>query len=384
MRVGIEAQRLFRKKKHGMDIVALELIKNLHSLQSNLDFVVFVKKGEDSACLSQVKGVEVIELPNAPYPIWEQIILPLAVKKHKVNLLHCTSNTAPLFLSVPLIVTLHDIIYLEKNTKTSTSFYQRFGNYYRAWIVPKIAKKAAKLITVSQFEKQNIDRFFGFKNNHVQCIYNGVGAHFKHELDQESLAACKQKYQLPEHFIFFIGNTDPKKNVEGVMRALQILKQQGAIHTKIVMPDISRNYMKSILATLNDESLFNDLHILPYVPNQELPLILNLASVFLYPSIRESFGIPMLEAMKCGVPVIASNTSSMPEVAADAAILIDPNKSEMLAQAITNCLQDKKLCADLIAKGYKRANCFSWNKNATETVQLYQLVLSTIHPQLMN
>jgi len=384
MRIGIEAQRLFRKKKHGMDIVALELIKNLHVFNAEFEFIVFVKKGEDAACLSEVKGIKVVELPNAPYPIWEQFILPWAVRKHKVQLLHCTSNTAPLFLSVPLVVTLHDIIYLDKSSKSSSSFYQKFGNYYRAWLVPKIVKKAAKLITVSAFEKKNIESFFNFKENFVQVIYNGVGTHFNRNLDVKKLQEFKLKYLLPDEFIFFIGNTDPKKNVEGVLHAIHILKKEGKLSLKLVMPDINRDYIQSILVKLNAENLINDLHILPYVPNNELPYVLSLAKLFLYPSIRESFGIPMLEAMKCGVPVIASDTSSMPEVAGDAAIFVNPFQAESIAIAIKSSLENENQRMEFIQKGLKRAEQFTWSNNALQTTQLYKLVMSNLKKPLMN
>jgi len=384
MRVGIEAQRLFRKKKHGMDIVALELIKNLHVFNAEFEFVVFVKKGEDAACLSEVKGIELVELPNAPYPIWEQFILPWAVRKYKVQLLHCTSNTAPLYLSVPLVVTLHDIIYLDRSSKSSSSFYQKFGNYYRAWLVPKIVKKASKLITVSAFEKKNIQTFFGLKEDFIQIIYNGVGSHFKQQLDPNLLQEFKLKYQLPEEYIFFIGNTDPKKNVEGVLHALHLLKIKGKLNLKLVMPDINREYIQSILVKLNAQNLIDDLHILPYVPNNELPYVLSLAKVFLYPSIRESFGIPILEAMKCGVPVIASDTSSMPEVAGDAALFINPFEVESIADAIVSSLENETERMVLIQKGLKRAEQFTWSNNARETTQLYKLILSNSKQTLMN
>jgi glycosyltransferase involved in cell wall biosynthesis len=382
MRVGIEAQRLFRKKKHGMDIVALELIRNLHTVRTQIEFVVFVKQGDDNTCLNGVAGVKVVILPNAPYPIWEQLILPWAVKKYKVDLLHCTANTAPLFLSVPFLVTLHDIIYLENKTGQSSSFYQRFGNYYRAWLVPKIVKKAVAIVTVSHFEKKNIDTYFNFKADFVKCIYNGVGAHFKKINDTKQLAACSVQYNLPDKFIFFIGNTDPKKNVIGVLKALHLLKKSGQLQYKLVMPDINIQYIQSLLVTIGAQDIMQDIHILPYVPNAELPAILNKASIFLYPSLRESFGIPLLEAMKCGVPVIASNTSSMPEVAADAALYVNPLDSNSIAKAIVELSINKPLSIQLVEKGLARSQFFSWQHNATETSQLYQTILTNSHKRL--
>lgn len=382
MRVGIEAQRLFREKKHGMDIVALELIRHLRTCETELEFVVFVKKGSDNKCLSGISGIKIVTLPNAPYPIWEQLILPWAVKKYKVNLLHCTANTAPIFVSVPLLVTLHDIIYLENKTGSSTSFYQRFGNRYRAWLVPKIVRKAVGIITVSNFEKKNIDAFFKFESNFVRCIYNGVGAHFFRINNQVQLNSSAKKYNLPDQFVFFIGNTDPKKNVIGVLKAMHLLKQAGNLHFKLVMPDINLQYIQSLLSSIKANELIQHIQILPYVPNQELPVILNQAKVFLYPSLRESFGIPMLEAMKCGVPVIASNTSSMPEVAADAALFINPTDPKSIADAILQLMNNDKLQQQLVHNGLARAAHFSWKQNAAETIQLYEYVLSNFNSRL--
>jgi glycosyltransferase involved in cell wall biosynthesis len=150
------------------------------------------------------------------------------------------------------------------------------------------------------------------------------------------------------------------------------------------MPDINRDYIQSILVKLNAENLINDLHILPYVPNNELPYVLSLAKLFLYPSIRESFGIPMLEAMKCGVPVIASDTSSMPEVAGDAAIFVNPFQAESIAIAIKSSLENENQRMEFIQKGLKRAEQFTWSNNALQTTQLYKLVMSNLKKPLMN
>ncbi len=215
MRIGIEAQRIFRKKKHGMDMVALALVRALQASNCGHQFFVFVQSDEDAACLQSGNGVEIICLPNAPYPIWEQLILPIAIKKYTLDVLHCTSNTAPLFLSVPLVLTLHDIIYLENIDLTQGTAYQKFGNLYRKLIVPMVAKKARKIITVSHFENQRIVNYFDFEPALVQTVYNAAPAYFTRITDASQLAATQKKYTLPDQFIFFLGNTDPKKNVKG-------------------------------------------------------------------------------------------------------------------------------------------------------------------------
>jgi glycosyltransferase involved in cell wall biosynthesis len=374
MKIGIEAQRIFRKKKHGMDMVALELIKALQISNTPHKFVVFVKDDEDNTCVKSSANVEIVVLPKAPYPIWEQILLPRAAKQHQVDLLHCTSNTAPLFLPVPLVLTLHDIIYLEKINFDQGSIYQKFGNLYRKWNVPLIVRKAKKIITVSNFERERIISYFGLNKDLVQTVYNGVGVHFKKIVDEQKLIETKAKYNLPNEFIFFLGNTDPKKNVVGVLKAISILKNAGKLPCKLLMLDINRAYLNSLAKEIGDSSVVDEIQFTGYVANSELPAIYSQATLFLYPSKRESFGIPLVEAMRCEVPIITSNTSSMPEIVADAALICDPFDANSIANAITTLYNNKELQQRLIAKSLKRSKLFTWKENADQTIKIYESV----------
>lgn len=372
MKIGIEAQRIFRRKKHGMDMVALELIRALQKLDTPHEFVVFVKKDEDSGCLTESRNVKIVELPSAPYPVWEQVLLPMAVKKQKVEILHCTSNTAPLYLSVPLLITLHDIIYLEGINLSQGTSYQKFGNIYRKWNVPRVVKKAKQILTVSDFEKKRICDHFGFGSDRVITAYNAAGDHFKKVYDITLLNQIKEKYHLPDSFIFFLGNTDPKKNVIGVLKALSILKKRGELPCKLLMLDINREYLQQTAMAIGDPDIITQISFTGYVPNKELPAIYSSASLFLYPSVRESFGIPMLEAMHCELPVICSDTSCMPEIAGGAAELCNPNDPETIANAIIKVWNDKNLQKEMIAKGIERARSFSWERNAKLTLEVYR------------
>ncbi|OYU96830.1 MAG: group 1 glycosyl transferase [Bacteroidetes bacterium B1(2017)] len=374
MRIGIEAQRIFRKKKHGMDMVALELIRALQKIETPHQFFIFVQNDEDAACLSESKNVSIIALPNSPYPIWEQWHLPRAAKKYKLDVLHCTSNTAPLFLSVPLVLTLHDIIYLEKISLSQGTAYQKFGNIYRKWNVPLIVKKAVSILTVSDFERTRILSYFKFPEDRVQTAYNGVGTHFKRITDANVLAEAKDKFKLPNEFIFFLGNTDPKKNVIGVLKALSILKKKNQLPCKLLMLDINREYLSNLAQQIGDPSVLDEISFTGYVPNVQLPAIYSQASLFLYPSLRESFGIPLVEAMKCEVPIITSNTSSMPEIVADSALICDPFAPETIANAILELWSNKPLQQELVAKAKVRSELFSWDANAKQTLKIYEQI----------
>lgn len=376
MKIGIEGQRLFRVKKHGMDMVALELIKNLQKIDQENEYFIFVKPDEDKACLEPTSNFHIIELEGGPYPSWEQIALPRAAKKYGCDLLHCTSNTAPVYTNIPLVVTLHDIIYLESISllKKGGTWYQKFGNMYRRFVVPRVVQKSKRIITVSHFEKNRIREFFGFPANdpRLVAIYNGVGEHFHPAENAIELKRVKEMYQLPDRFAFFLGNTDPKKNTIGVLKAFSDYLKEGNEPLTLVMLDYEKTALDNLLTEIGDKALINHIHLTGYVKNTDLPYIYSQAAIFLYPSLRESFGIPMLEAMKCGTPVITSNTSSMPEVSGNAALIIDPFKPEEIKNAMIQLLNDKTLRNEMIEKGFAQAKQFSWMNMAKEVLNLYK------------
>lgn len=372
MKIGIEAQRIFRKKKHGMDLVAVQLIRNLQQIDTKNEYFIFVKDDEDNTVIRETSNFHVIKIKRAPYPYWEQVLLPQEAKKYGIQVLHCTSNTAPLNTDVPLLITLHDIIYLEKLNFTKGTWYQILGNLYRRWNVPLAVKKSACLLTVSDYERERILSHFNLSPHKIKTVYNGVSEIFKAVKNESVLQAIKHKYKLPDQFVFYLGNTDPKKNMEGVMRALAVLRKRNQLNFKLLMLDIDRAFLHKMAAKIGDTGVLNYIVCCGYVPNHELPAIYSIARLFLYPSLRESFGIPILESMACGTPVITSNTSSMPEVAGKAAFLVNPFDPEDIASGIMKVLNNERLQHALVQKGLARSACFSWKNNAIETLHLYE------------
>jgi glycosyltransferase involved in cell wall biosynthesis len=377
MKIGIEAQRIFRKKKHGMDVVALELIRNLQLIDTENEYVLFIKPDDDYLAIKETANFKIVELKAGFYPFWEQIALPKAAKKTGCQILHCTSNTAPVMTSIPIVVTLHDIIYMEstylKILEGSGTNYQKFGNSYRRMFVPWVIKKGRKIITVSHFEKNRIGQFFGMAGDQrLETVYNGVSEHFKPVTDQSELYRVKEQYHLPGHFFFFLGNTDPKKNTKGTLKAFSDFLKQTGSDLHLVMLDYDHYELEKLLDEIGDAELINRIILTGYVVNTDLPAIYCQCEAFLYPSLRESFGIPMLEAMACGAPVITSNTSSMPEVAGDAAILVDPFNPAEITSAMVRILADKDLKAGLISKGFVQAKKFTWKAMARHVLEIYR------------
>lgn len=377
MKIAIEAQRIFRKDKHGMDFVALETIRELQRREDDNDYYVLVAPGDDP-CLEQSLNVHIVEVKCPTYPLWEQVALPYALKKLDVDLLHCTSNTAPLWCPVPLVLTLHDIIYLEPRAHRSSSWYQEMGWHYRRFVVPRILSKCNRILTVSNFERKRIMDTLRLPSEQVQTVYNGYNPRFR-PLQKEETRATKH-YMPHDDFLFFLGNTDPKKNTRGVLHAYASYLERSGVQRPLLIADLKEEYLDTLLKAEHLEHIRHNIFCPGYIRNEDLPSIYNSAFAFLYPSLRESFGIPMIEAMACGTPAIVSNTSAMPEVAGDGALLVDPFKPETITDALIKLESDDTYRKELTAYGLKQAQRYSWKATAEAWIKVYEDVLnSTIY-----
>ena len=375
MRIGIEAQRIFRKNKHGMDYVVLQEIKELQQMDTENEYYVFVKPGEDH-CVESCRNVHVIELNCPTYPLWEQWALPRAAKKYGIEILHCTSNTAPIWCDIPLVLTLHDIIFLEPRDKQNHSLYQNMGWLYRRLNVPRILGKCRRIITVSNFEMENIISKLNIPRERMVMIYNGYNEWFKPVEDKEDIY---KKYIPDSGYFFFLGNTDPKKNTERTLVAYSKYLAKSSIKRKLLMADLNPEYLNGIIERNHIENIQKNIVMPGYIVNSDLPYIYHSAFAFLYTSLRESFGIPLLEAMACGTPVITSNTSSMPEIGGKDAILVNPEKSDQITEMMLRLETDKDFYERQRAVGFERAKLFSWRKTAENLLKLYHEVYQETH-----
>ncbi len=374
MRIGIEAQRIFRKNKHGMDFVVLQEIKELQKMDTPHEYFVFVKPGVDR-CIESSEHVHIIEVNCPSYPLWEQWALPRAARKAGVDILHCTSNTAPIWCNIPLVLTLHDIIFLEPRDKKNKSLYQNLGYFYRRWDVPRILKKCRRIITVSDFELGNIKQKLQLPDSQLKMIYNGYNEWFR---PIESNKQQYRKYIADAGYFFFLGNTDPKKNTERTLVAYAKYLEQSEVKRPLLMADLDQEYLNGIIERNGIEAIRDHIVMPGYIINSDLPYIYNNAFAFLYTSLRESFGIPLLEAMACGTPVITSNTSSMSEIAGHDAILINPESSDEIALKMLQLERDTDFYQRQKAVGLERAKLFSWRKTTENLLRLYEEVYKEI------
>jgi len=370
MKIGIEAQRIFRNNKHGMDYVVLQEIIELQKMDTRNEYFVFVAPGPDR-CLQDSHNVHIIEVPGSFYPTWEQRALPRAASEAGVEMLHCTSNTAPIRCDIPLILTLHDIIFLEPRDKRNRSLYQNLGWLYRRLVVPRILAKCRRIITVSEFEKQNIMGKLDISERRMAMIYNGYNEWFRQLDDTDRVYS---KYIEKPGFLFFLGNTDPKKNTERTLIAYSRYLEHSAVKRPLLMADLDQHFLDDIISRNGIDNIRDKIVMPGYIQNCDLPYVYNAAFAFLYTSLRESFGIPLLEAMACGTPVVTSNTSSMPEIGGSQALLVNPESADEISDALLRLETDEQLYARQRQVGLERAKLFSWRQTAEHLLSLYEQV----------
>lgn len=369
MKIAIEAQRLFRPDKHGMDFVVLEQLREIQRTDTSHEYYVIVAPGTDR-CFEASQRMHIVELRCPTYPLWEQIALPLLMRKLKPDLLHCTSNTAPLWCNVPLILTLHDIIYMEKRHSGSRSWYQRMGWYYRRFVVPRIIPKCCHIITVSATERERILTYFGLPTSKISVLHNGYSTRYTPAPLEPTIT---HRYVPQEGgYLFFMGNTEPRKNTRGVLKTYSLYRQYSVLKLPLLLSGLKPEELSRLLKEEALESLQPFIYCPGYLPSTDMPALYRGAKVFLFPSLSEGFGMPIIEAMACGTPVITSNTSAMPEVAGSDALLVDPLNEQQIADTLVQLEQSSELYQAQRTYGLERAKRFSWKQNAIELIKLYK------------
>lgn len=239
-------------------------------------------------------------------------------------------------------------------------------------LLPRTLKTADKIIAVSNSTKKDLINYFNIPEEKIRVILNAADEKFKPLSDKE-VKEAKQKYSLNFPFILYVGTLEPRKNIPSLIKAFYKLKKKNLQYKLVITGKKGWKY-KEIFETIDKLNLQNDVVFTGYVADEDLPALYNAADLFVYPSIYEGFGLPPLEAMACGTPVITSNTSSLPEVVGDAGIMIDPPDVDGLADAMHEVLTNEGLREDMIKKGLERAKMFSWEKCARETLEVYEEV----------
>ena len=370
--IAMDISSIFRSRA-GVGHYTKNLTRELLSYNTNSRELIFIIKERIKINLKRKRN-NIIRFCNAiMHLFWEQLAIPVFLRKNGINLFHSPAFVCPLIKICPTIITIHDMAYLLYPGK----FVNAYRRYLKFW-VPLCVKVADKVITDSFCSKRDIIRLLKIPEEKIEVVYLGKDSSFKQITDKALIDEFCIKHGIKKKFILHVGTLEPRKNITGLIKAYSIFKKENnECDFNLVIAGEKGWMYSSIFALVEKLKLENSVTFIGYIEDGELPILYNAAKVFVYPSLYEGFGLPVLEAMACGIPVITSNTSSLPEIVGDAGIMVDPRDSAALAAAIQKVILDNDLREEMIRKGLKKAENFSWEKTAKETTQIYNKVLNS-------
>ncbi|MDH7474646.1 MAG: glycosyltransferase family 1 protein [Anaerolineae bacterium] len=298
--------------------------------------------------------------------MWEQIVQPGVLRQKRIDLVHGLAFVTPLLSSCPTVVTIFDLSFLR-----FPKSFRRANRAYLRLFTPLSARRAQRVIAISEHTKRDIVHLLGVPAEKVEVIYCGVETDF-YPRSVAEVQAFRQQKGLPERFVLFVGTLEPRKNVRRLIEAYAQIRDLGV---KLIIVGGKGWLYDDIFASVERLGLSSEVLFAGYVPAEELPLWYNSAELFVFPSLYEGFGLPPLEAMACGTPVVSSDAASLPEVVGEAGLLVAPQDVEGLAEAMRRVLGDRSLREQLRERGLQQARQFSWEKTARQTITVYQQVL---------
>ena len=369
MRIGIDATAL-PPQPVGAGNYIIQLIRAFAALEGENQFVIFASE----------RGQYLINLPNKPnlewkligdrHPglrlIWEQTYFSRLIREANVDLLHSLHYTRPLRLFCPSIVTFHDMtffLYPELHTRTKRIFFPQ--------AIKSSSRRADFVITVSESTRQDAIRLLGLSPDRVITIQHGVDRSFRPLNTIEFGKRVAYKYRLPSKFILYVGLIEPRKNLPLLINAYKKLVDNGTDHNLVLVGRFGWMF-DELLQQIEKLSLTDKVILTGYVEQEDLPMVYNLCDLFVYPTLYEGFGLPALEAMACGIPVITTDVSSLPEIVGEAGLLVPPDDVEALFQGINNVLNDEDLRLNMARRGTEQAAKFSWDRAARSTLEVYR------------
>lgn len=322
--------------------------------------------------------------------VYRKIFPPAETKREPAyDILHYMFTTFPYCedLGAPVVLTMHDI-----QQEYFPEFFNRGELKNRRRFYRPSAEKADHIITISEFSKKTIVEKYGIPAGKITVVYNGCDKEAFKRLDGETVEGFRKRHDLPRSFLVYPAATWPHKNHLNFIRAFKILKEKHRLQDKLVLTGIKKENHRTVEGEIKKLGLGADVRHLGYLPYEELPLLYNAARLMVFPSLFEGFGMPVVEAMAAGLPVACSNTTSLPEVAGDAALFFDPERPDDIAEKVSTICNDTALRESLIKKGFERAGLFTWERTSEKTLKVYEKVygdfcewhLERIHDSLIN
>ena len=373
MRIGINASKVFDVHT-GVGRYTSNLCRSILKTGSKKDYYFYTPGRMGNTIMTDIEGT-ILGKPrtsiqnNTLRILWEQIVLPIYSRKDRLDLFHYTDHALSLlFRKGPIIITVHDIAYIR-----FPDLLNKSRQIYKKFILRESIKRASIIIADSYSTKRDIVEFFGINEKKIKVVHLGVESRFRPVSNVEEY---RLKNKLPSKMILNVGTLEPRKNVVTLMKAFRKLREKGFEGYKLVIAGDKGWLYEEIFKEVDRSDLKHEILFLGVVRDEDLPMLYNCADIFVYPSLYEGFGLPPLEAMACGVPVITSNISSLPEVVGDAGIMVDPTDANFLSDAMCRVLKDKKLRLRMRNMGLERSKLFSWDNTAKKMLKIYDEALS--------
>lgn len=377
MRIGVDA-RLMHHQPAGIGKYTQNLLQSFAKQQDDViqgfdfNFLVFQHRRHVKPIIDH-PDFERVTLYSPVQTRMERFTLPAELILHPVDLLHCPDFISPRYSSTPAVITVHDLAFLHwPNFLTEAS-----ATYYGQ--IDRCVRHAKHIIAPSESTKQDLVRLLGVPDDHVTVIYEAANPHFRPLPLDETRSRITQKYDLPQKYILYVGTVEPRKNIEGLLRAFRhLIDKYNISDTALAIAGGFGWLYDEIMLVAEELNLGDRVQFLGRVPDKDLCSLYVGARCHVHVAHYEGFGLTPLESMACGTPTIVSNVSSLPEVVGDAALLVDPNEAEEIAIAMHRLLTNDELHEELREKGFQRAGCFSWDEAARQTLLVYQNVLETL------
>ena len=367
MRIGIDARKLH---DFGIGTYIRNLLRQLARQDRQSEFVVFCRPEDRETLASLGENFRPVVETAPTYSVAEQVRLPIAIKREGVTLYHAPHYVLPPLVRCRSVVTIHDCIHL----MFPQYLPNRLALGYARTSIRAAARRANRVLTVSESSKRDILRFVDIPADKIDVIYNACDERFGIEPREEDVVRVRERYQLHDEFVLYAGNVKPHKNLERLIVAFDLVRKRGLDHLKLVLIGDEISRYSALRRAVHQHQLHKYVRFLGYLPEETLAVMYRLAGLFVFPSLYEGFGLPPLEAMASGTPVVTSNVSSLPEVAGDAAILVDPHDPHAIADGMYRLLTDERLRRDLRLKGLARARQFSWEESVRRVRAIYEEV----------
>ncbi len=366
--IAVDASRANLEQKTGTEYYSAILLKELAKIDRKNHYRLYAQ-GKGWVLEQNWPANFEVKIIESPL-LWTQLCLSREMSKVKPEVLFVPAHAVPFIHPKKTIVTIHDLAY-----EFYPSSYRSLARSYLKFSTRLSAQWASDIIVPSKATKKDLINLYKVNSEKIHVIPHGYNNQLFKKIDNpHEVGLIKKKYGLNENddYLFFVGRLDERKNIIGIVKAFYKVKSQTNFDYKLVLAGKAGVGYEKMQQEIRDLLIENEVNFLGYVPERDLPYLMNGATIFLFPSLYEGFGFPILEAMACGVPVITSKTSSCLEVAGEAAILVNPDNIEEIAESIIRLIADARLRMRLVQQGFRQIEKFSWRKTAEETLRIIQ------------